>query len=46
MGRGIHQGHDHKISRATASFMIDRTQLKFKNHLFWRLQISTLCQEK
>ena len=29
MGRDIHKGHDNKISRPSASFMINRTQLKF-----------------
>ena len=33
-GRGIPQTHDKKISRPTASFMINRTKLKFKNHYF------------
>ena len=28
---GIPQGHDNKISRLSASFMINRTQWKFKN---------------
>ena len=32
MGKGIPQGHDNKISRPSPSFMINRTQLKFKNH--------------
>ena len=30
MGREIPQGHDNKISRPSASFMIDRMQVKFK----------------
>ena len=33
-----------EISRL-AIFMIDRRQLKPKNHLFLRLQTSTVCQE-
>ena len=45
MGGGIPKGHDNKISRPSASFMNDRTQLKFKNHWFLRLQTSTLCQD-
>ena len=32
-------------SRPSASFMISRTQLKFKNHYFLRLQVSTVCPE-
>ena len=32
MGRGIPQGYNNNISRPAASFMINRTQLKFKNH--------------
>ena len=43
MGRGIPHGYDNKISRPFASFILDRTQLKFKNHRFLRLQISVLC---
>ena len=39
------QGHDTKISRHSASFMVNRTQLKFIDHLFLRLQISSLCME-
>ena len=36
IGRGILQGHN-KISRSSASFMIDMSQLKFKDHWFLRL---------
>ena len=46
MGRGIPQGYNNNISRLAASFMINRTQLKFKNHWFLGLEISTLYQEK
>ena len=45
MGIDVTQGHDNKISRACPIFMIDETQLKFKNQQFLRLQINTLCQE-
>ena len=43
MGRGIPHGYDNKISSPFASFILDRAQLKFKNHRFLRLQISVLC---
>ena len=45
MDRDIPQGHDTIISIPCASFMVNRTQLKFINHLFLRLQISTLCKK-
>ena len=32
MGRGVSQANDKTISRPSARFMINRTQLKFKNH--------------
>ena len=35
-----------KILSPSAICMIDRKQTKFKNHLFLRLHISTLFQEK
>ena len=44
--RDTFQGHDNKIPRPSTSFIIIRTQLKFKSHWFLRIQISTLCQEK
>ena len=46
MGIGVLQGHDNKISRPSASSIISRTQLKFKNNSFLRLQTSILCEEK
>ena len=45
MGISIPQHHDTKISRSSASFIINRTQLTFINHLFLRLQISYLCMK-
>ena len=45
MGTSISQGHDNKISWPYASFMINRTQMKFKNLRFVRFQISALGQE-
>ena len=33
LSRGIPQDHDNKISRSSANFTIDRTLLKFTNHL-------------
>lgn len=35
MGKGIPKGRDTKISRPYAGFVIDKTQLNFKNHWFW-----------
>lgn len=32
MGKGIPKGRDTKISRPYAGFVIDKTQLNFKNH--------------
>ena len=46
MDRGVPQGHANKISRPSASFRINRTQLNFKNHELLRLQTGTLYQEK
>ena len=40
------KGHDNKISRLSAIFLIDKTQFKFKIQCFLRIQISTLSQEK
>ena len=40
IGRGIPQGHDNKTLRPSASFIINRTQLQFKNHGFSRLQVN------
>ena len=32
MGRGVLQCHDNKIPRPSSSFMINKTQLKFRSH--------------
>ena len=34
MGRSIPQGHENKTSRPSASSVINRTRLTFKNHSF------------
>ena len=39
------QDHENKLSRPSAIFMTNRTQLKSKNNKLLRLQISTVCQE-
>ena len=45
MGRSISQDHGTKISRPSASFMVNWTQFKFTNHQCLRFQIKTLCLE-
>ena len=42
IGRGVPQGHKRKVSRRSVSFLINKLQLKFKNHWFLRLRISML----
>ena len=37
MGGRVPQGHDNKISRPSASFIINRTHLKLKHFKFLRL---------
>ena len=44
MGRDVPQDHENKVSRTSAIFMINRTQLKSKDK-FLRLQLSTVYQE-
>ena len=43
MGRDVPQDHENKDSRLFAIFLINGTQLKYKNHLLLRPQVSTVC---
>ena len=45
IGRRVPQDHENKVSRLSEIFMINKTQLKSRNHQFPMLQISTVCQE-
>ena len=44
-GQRYQPGSSNKDSRPCAIFLINRTQMKSRNHLFLKLQISTVCLE-